>query len=172
MSFPRCPINVARKSALPLAIIVWLSVFVVPSARSEESTNQVRSATETAREEARERRASLPIAKGTLQDIDLFRRQLKLKTEDGVRTFTYTTRTYVFRDKEKITADKLKVGEVIAVRFDTDKDGNHTLTRIKTDNPRPPSEALLSAVSTNRPILGDSLMRDGSPAPTPPVVLP
>jgi len=55
----------------------------------------------------------LPIAKGTIKEIDLLRHQIKLTTEDGVRMSPYTSRTYIFRDKEKIIADNLKVGEVM-----------------------------------------------------------
>jgi len=77
----------------------------------------------------------MPIAKGTIKEIDLLRHQIKLTTEDGLRTFTYTSRTYIFRDKEKITADNLKVGEVIALRFSTDKNGNVVVLRIKARTP-------------------------------------
>ena len=79
-------------------------------------------------------RARLSIAKGALKEVDLLRHQLKLTTEDGLRTFIYTARTYIFRDKDKITVDKLKRGEIIAVRFDTDKDGNATIIRIKAQS--------------------------------------
>ena len=90
-----------------------------------ESTNRI------AREEAKQRRAKLPFAKGTLQARDFLRRTLKLKTEDGLRTFTYTDHTYIFRDKEKITPDKLAVGETIALRFYTDKNEQVLVLRIK-----------------------------------------
>jgi len=144
--------NVGRKSARVFLVVVWLSIPAVAAVRAQESSNHVSAAPETAREQARLQRLKRPIAKGTLQEIDLLRRQLKLKTEDGVRTFAYTARTYIFRDKEKITADKLKVGEVIAVRFVTDKDGNHTLTIIKTDEPMPSDSALppIPPASTNQ----------------------
>ena len=134
--------NVARKSTLPVLLFVWLVIPAATPVRCEDSTNQVQSATESAREEAKERRARQPIAKGVLKEVDLLRRQLKLAIGDGVRTFTYTEKTYVFRDKDKITVDKLKRGEIIAVRFDTDKDGNATVIRIKVQG---------SAVSTNQP---------------------
>ena len=134
--------NVARKSTLPFLVFVWLVISAATPVRCEVSTNQVKPATEPAREEAKERRARLPIAKGVLKEVDLLRRQLKLTTGDGVRTFTYTEKTYIFRDKDKITVDKLKRGEIIAVRFDTDKDGNATVIRIKAQG---------SASSTNQP---------------------
>lgn len=123
-------------------MFVWLVIRAATPVRCEVSTNQVKSATELAREEAKQRRARQPIAKGTLKEVDLLRHQLKLTTEDGPRTFTYTARTYIFRDKESITVDKLKRGEIIALRFDTDKDGNATVIRIK---------ALGPPASTNQP---------------------
>ncbi|MGA2139168.1 MAG: hypothetical protein ABSH14_09940 [Verrucomicrobiia bacterium] len=134
--------NVARKSILPVLLFVWLVISAGTPVRCEVSTNQVQPATEPAREEAKERRARLLIAKGVLKEVDLLCRQLKLTTGDGVRTFTYTEKTYIFRDKDKITVDKLKRGEIIAVRFDTDKDGNAIVIRIKAQG---------SASSTNQP---------------------
>jgi Cu/Ag efflux protein CusF len=153
--------NMARKSARPLVIIVWLTFSAPAPVRSEDPTNQVRSATDAAREDAMQRRAKLPIAKGTLKEVDLLRHQLKLTTEDGVQTFTYTARTYMFRDKDKITADKLKVGEIVALRFETDKDGNTTIIRIKTYSATPTSNAAPPnpPASTNQPTLDDSLTR-------------
>jgi Cu/Ag efflux protein CusF len=135
--------NVARKSILPiLGAAAVFFVSMIP-AEAQDSTNQVRSSAETAREEARQRRAKMHVAKGTIKEIDLLRHQLKLVTEDGLRTFTYTSRTYIFRDKEKITADNLKLGEVIALSFNADKDGTVLVQRIKTRTPvelmEPPS---------------------------------
>jgi hypothetical protein len=145
--------NTARKATRPLLIIAWLIFSAAARVWSEDPTNQAWSATEAAREEARQRRAKLPIAKGTLTELDLLRHQLKVATEDGVRTFTYTARTYIFRDKDKITADKLKVGEIIALRFGPDKDGNTTVIRIKTYSPPPTADAppTTPPASTNQP---------------------
>ena len=145
--------NVARKSILPILGAAVLLFTSATRARSQEVTNQVKSSAEAAREEARLRRAKMPIAKGAIKEIDLLRHQIKLTTEDGPRTFTYTSRTYIFRDKEKITADNLKVGEVIALRFNTDKDGNVLVQRIKARTPselmEPPSSG--PAGTTNVP---------------------
>jgi len=127
--------NAARKAAAAFLIAACLSISPAFTVRSEDSTNQAKIAAAVAHEEAAERRAKLPVAKGILAEVDLLRHQLKLKTEDGMRTFTYTLQTYMFRDKDKITVDKLKVGEVIALRFTTDKDGNTTVTRVKAEGP-------------------------------------
>ena len=145
--------NVAHKSILPILLVAGLALAARPPVWSQTTTNQIKSSAETARDEAKQRRAKAPIAKGTLETIDLLRRQLKLKTEDGMRTFTYTPRTYIFRDKEKITVDKLKVGEVIALRFNVDENGAAVAQRIKARTPselmEPPPSA--SADATNPP---------------------
>jgi len=145
--------NMARKS-ISIRPILVAAVFFFASAAwagSQEATNQVKSSAETAREEARQRRAKLPIAKGAIKEIDLLRHQIKLTTEDGLRTFTYTSQTYIFRDKEKITADKLTVGEIIALRFNTDKDGNVVVLRIKARTPSELMEPPTPAPAGNRP---------------------
>jgi hypothetical protein len=147
--------NVARKSILPILGATALFFASATRTRSQDATNQVRSSEETVREEARQRRAKIG-AKGAIKEIDLLRRQIKLTTEDGPRTFIYTSRTYIFRDKEKITADNLKVGEVIAVQFKTDKDGSVNVLRIKARTPaelmEPPSTG--PAETTNSPAVG------------------
>ena len=107
--------NVARKFKLPILMVAGLFFVSATRAGSPDATNQVKSSAETAREEARQRRVKSNIAKGTIKEIDLLRHQLKLTTEDGLRTFTYTSRTYIFRYKEKIAADNLKLGEVIRI---------------------------------------------------------
>jgi Cu/Ag efflux protein CusF len=145
--------NVARKFKLPILMVAGLFFVSATRAGSPDATNQVKSSAETAREEARQRRVKSNIAKGTIKEIDLLRHQLKLTTEDGLRTFTYTSRTYIFRDKEKIAADNLKLGEVIALRFNTDKDGTVLVLRIKARTPselmEPPSTG--PADTTNPP---------------------
>jgi len=115
--------------------------------RSEDSTNQVRSTAE----QARQQRQKQTFAKGTLTGIDFQRHEFRLKTVDGVRTFTYTSQTYVFRDKDKVAVDTLKTGEIIALRFHTDNDGVSTVVRVKAYGPPtadgpPPGPA----VSTNQ----------------------
>jgi Cu/Ag efflux protein CusF len=145
--------NAAHKSIFPVLLATCLVFAFATRARSQEATNQVKSSLETAREEARQRRAKMPIAKGAIKEIDLLRHQIKLMTEDGLRTFTYTSQTYVFRDKDKITADGLKVGEIVALRFNTDTDGNVVVLRIKVRTPselmEPPSIA--PDTTTNSP---------------------
>ena len=80
-----------------------------------------------------------PFAKGPIEKIDLANKRLTLKTRDGTETIAWTERTYVFRGKEKISPDKLKQGEIIAVRFYTDEQGQLVAQRIKAATvPTPP----------------------------------
>ena len=153
--------NMARKSTRPLLIIVGLIFFAAVPSRAGDPTNQFRSATEAARQDTAQRRAKSPTAKGTLKEVDLLRHQLTLTTGDGVRAFTYTARTYMFRGKEKITADKLKVGDVVALRFDIDEAGTATVIRLKTYSPTPTPDTAppTPPASTNHPVLDDSLTR-------------
>jgi hypothetical protein len=123
--------TVARLPARLVFLALWLVCLVSAPVRSQDSTNEAQSATDLAQEKNRQQRQSLPFAKGTLTDIDFQQHALRVKTVDGVRTFIYTPRTYIFRDKVKITIDKLKVGEVIALRFRTENDGTSTIIRIK-----------------------------------------
>jgi Cu/Ag efflux protein CusF len=135
--------NAAHKSIFPVLLAACFIFMFVTRAGSQDATNRVKSSVEIARDEARQRRAKMPIAKGAIKEIDLLRHQIKLTTEDGVRTFTYTSRTYIFRDKDKITVDALKIGEIVALRFNTDGDGNVVVLRIKARTPaelmEPPS---------------------------------
>ena len=108
-------------------------------ATGQEAAATGRTTNETAADATRLRRAQLPFAKGTLLSNDLLRRLMKVKTEDGTRTFIYTEHTYIFRNKEKITSDKLVVGEIIALRFETDSEGRSIVLRIKAYGPTQPA---------------------------------
>jgi Cu/Ag efflux protein CusF len=145
--------TVARKSLRWVVLALGWMLLACAPVQSEDSTNQVRSATGGAREKASQERRKLPFAKGTLTNIDFLRHELKLKTADGVQAFFYTPRTYIFRDRDKVTVDKLKIGEIIAVRFNTDNNGISTIVRIKAYGPpttdvAPPE----SSTSTNGPV--------------------
>lgn len=82
-----------------------------------------------------------PFAKGQLVKLDLINKQLTLKLKDGPHTFILTERTYIFRGKEKITPDKLKINEIIALNFYADDAGRAFVRRIKAPEPAAPAEA-------------------------------
>ena len=80
-----------------------------------------------------------PFAKGPIAKLDLAAKQLTLTLRDGPHTYAYTDRTYIFRGKEKITADKLKPGETIALSLYADADGHVFVRRIKAPEMSPPA---------------------------------
>ena len=121
----------ARQPVRLVFLAAGLMCFASTPVRSQDSTNQVKSAADLAQEKYREERRKLPFTKGTLKDIDFLRHELRLLTVDGVRTFIYTPQTYVFRNKDKVAVDQLKTGEIIALRFNMDSDGINTIVRIK-----------------------------------------
>jgi Cu/Ag efflux protein CusF len=105
-----------EKLRLALFLISIITTFLLATTgRSEQATPSPRS----------------PFAKGAIERIDPVHNTLTLKTRDGLQTFTWTERTYIFRGKEKISADKLKPGEIIALRFFTNEQGRLIAQRIK-----------------------------------------
>lgn len=108
-----------------------MAVGMAPGLFAQESTATKKPLPRSAQEEAKQRRANLPFVKGTLLLNDVLRRILNVQTQDGTRKFIYDDRTYIFRGKEKITPDKLIVGEIIALRFNTDDEGHSVVRRIK-----------------------------------------
>jgi hypothetical protein len=135
------PMKLARPSVHSMAvglIVVTTGFLMIASSFAQETATVQRSTNGTAG--AKVRRAQLPFAKGTLTANDLLRRVLKIKTKDGTRTFFYTEHTYIFRGKEKITADKLILGETIALRFDLDSEGRAMVRRIKAYGVAQPAE--------------------------------
>jgi hypothetical protein len=135
------PARPSIRSMLACFIVVAIGFTWIASSPAQETAPAEKPTNGIAGDGAKLRRAQLPFAKGTLQANDLLRRLLKLKTEDGTRTFTYTEHTYIFRGKEKITSDKLVVGETVALRFYTDKDGRILVGRIKAYGTAQPAGA-------------------------------
>lgn len=88
-----------------------------------------------------------PFAKGTLERLNLDARQFTLRTPVGARRFEVTARTYIFRGKDKITLDKLRIGETLKLSYYTNDLGQVLVKRIKVDqsqvttNPVLPLEA-------------------------------
>jgi hypothetical protein len=126
--------KLARSSVRSMAvglIVITTGFLMIASSLARETGTVERSTNGAAGGTAKARRAQLPFAKGTLVANDLLRRVLKIKSKDGTRTFFYTEHTYIFRGKEKITADKLILGEIIALRFDRDSEGRAVVRRIK-----------------------------------------
>ena len=75
--------------------------------------------------------AILNRAKGPIAKIDLPANLITITTKAGSNTFVLTPKTYIFREKEKITAAQLKVGEIIAMSLYLDEQGRLLINRIK-----------------------------------------
>jgi len=69
--------------------------------------------------------------RGTIQQLDLTAKRLVLQTATGPQTFAYTAASHLFRDKEKLTFDKLRPGDRIALSWYRDATGQVTINRIK-----------------------------------------
>jgi hypothetical protein len=76
-----------------------------------------------------------PFAKGTLERLNPGTRQLSVRTPDGTRSFEVTPRTYIFRGTDKITLDKLTIGESLKLNYYTNALGQALVRRIKVDPP-------------------------------------
>jgi Cu/Ag efflux protein CusF len=83
-------------------------------------------------------------AKGPIEKLDLPANLITLTTKEGPRTFLLTPKTYVFRNKDKITPAQLKVGETIAMSLYPDEQGRLLINRIK-------AYALPVSTTTNSP---------------------
>jgi Cu/Ag efflux protein CusF len=79
-----------------------------------------------------------PFAKGTIEKLDLAAKRITVKTDRGPRGFDVTPRTYIFRGKDKLTLDKLKLGDSIKLNYYTNDLGQALIRRIKVDLPEPP----------------------------------
>jgi Cu/Ag efflux protein CusF len=79
-----------------------------------------------------------PFAAGTIKSVDASGKLLTITTPAGTQTLGVTERTYLFRGKEKLTADKLKVGEVVKINYYTNETGQAFIRRLKVALPPSP----------------------------------
>jgi Cu/Ag efflux protein CusF len=122
-----------RRAAL-VAAMVWLTAAATTTAAQAGPANA------TVAEPAVLRP---PFAKGTIEKIESGRRVLTLNTKHGAHVFTLTDRTYIYRGKEKLSREQLKPGDLIALNFFVNDQGENIVRRIKVSAPEPdgaPSE--------------------------------
>jgi hypothetical protein len=81
-----------------------------------------------------------PFAAGKIERLDAGLRQLIIHTPTGSQTFAVTERTYVYRGKEKLSFEKLRIGDAIKLNYYTNETGHAFIRRIKVDQPPPPEE--------------------------------
>lgn len=70
-------------------------------------------------------------AGGPIQAIDLAAKHITILTTNGAASFLLAPNTYIFHGKEKLTADKLKVGDNIRLTWYRDANGQRLIRRIK-----------------------------------------
>ena len=81
-----------------------------------------------------------PFAAGTIQKLDANARLVTILTPKGSQTLALTDRTYLYRGKDKLTPDKLKVGDSIKINYYTNDTGQAFIRRLKVDQASPSAE--------------------------------
>jgi Cu/Ag efflux protein CusF len=81
----------------------------------------------------------VPFAKGRLETLDIAHKTFTIQTKNGSQTFQITDHTKVFHGKEGLALDRLKIGDVVAVRFARDEHGDRVARIIKLDVGTEPS---------------------------------
>ncbi len=83
-----------------------------------------------------------PFAAGTIQTVDKSGKIFTLATAKGPLTVALTDRTYLYRGKEKLTADKLKLGDSVKINYFTNETGQAFVRRLKVSPTNSPPESL------------------------------
>ncbi len=95
---------------------------------------------------------TVPFSKGRLEKLDAVRKTLTIQTKSGLQTFWLTDRTRVFHGKEELSMDRLKTGDIVAVRFALDGRGDRVARIIKLDTGTEPSPLDIGTTPSSRPI--------------------
>ena len=81
-----------------------------------------------------------PFAAGSIQKLDASAKLVTILTPKGPQTLAWTDRTYLYRGKEKISADNLKIGDSIKINYFTNETGKAIIRRLKVASPSPPED--------------------------------
>lgn len=84
---------------------------------------------------AEEPSSRYPFAKGTIEKVEVSLKKIIVATPDGSQAFTWTARAYVYRGKEKMSFEKLKVGDMVKMNYYTNETGQAFIRRMKVDAP-------------------------------------
>jgi hypothetical protein len=76
-----------------------------------------------------------PFAAGKIQNVDASGQLLTITTPKGSKTMALTERTYLYRGKEKLTVDKLKIGDPVKINYYTNETGQAFIRRLKVAVP-------------------------------------
>ena len=79
--------------------------------------------------------ADYPFAGGSIVRLDTSAKQITVKTGPSNTTFIVTTQTYLLNGPEKITFDKLKLGDPVKLNYYTNETGRAFIRRLKIDHP-------------------------------------
>jgi hypothetical protein len=82
-----------------------------------------------------------PFAAGTIQTVDKSGKVFTIITAKGPLTIALTDRTYLYRGKEKLAADKLKIGDSIKINYFTNETGQVFVRRLKVSPTNSPPES-------------------------------
>jgi hypothetical protein len=80
-----------------------------------------------------------PFAAGTIQKVDPSGQLLTILTPKGSQTLAVTERTYFYRGKEKLTIDKLQIGDAVKINYYTNETGQAFVRRLKVAEAPPPA---------------------------------
>ncbi len=85
-----------------------------------------------------------PFARGTINKLDQYHKTLSIlpRSGDAEEDFLWTARTVIYLGPERLTADKLRPGDEIAIRHQTDADGKRLIVRMKVYREGIPRTAL------------------------------
>lgn len=72
-----------------------------------------------------------PFAGGIITRLDPETKQIALKT----KTFAVTNTTYLLNGTERLTFDKLRVGDAVKLNYYTNANGRAVIRRLKIDHP-------------------------------------
>lgn len=78
-----------------------------------------------------------PFARGILTRLDIHTLEFSIKISTNEQIFHFTPNTYIFRETEKLTAEQLKPGDFLKLRFITGTNGWLIVNRIKIDTNAP-----------------------------------
>lgn len=130
------------KSAPIIALAVSTAVVVAslfpPGLRAQDASLSPAGSTDAGQTDQKPpAKPPSPFAKGAILQIDRNSQLFLLDTPDGPREFLWTPNTYVYRGKEKLSMDKLHIGDHIKLAFRMNERGLAEVKRIKVDLDQP-----------------------------------
>jgi hypothetical protein len=119
--------------ALAVSTLVASAPLLTPGLRAQEASPAPPASTDAGPGGQKPPAKVSPFAKGAILQIDRNSQLFLLDTPDGPREFLWTIHTYVYRGKEKLSMDKLRVGDHIKLAYHTNERGLAEVKRIKVD---------------------------------------